>query len=320
MEPMQALIKAIKEPVTREEIRAALTADEFALITMTCDSVTSDHSKRAYQRALEDFFWWYKTRGRPGLSKALIRGYAAELKRDGATAQNVNQRLCAIRKFASEAGDNQMMPEHVARAIQTVKGFSQAGERLGNWLTRDEAQALLNAIDRGDNRGLRDLALIATLIGCGLRRAEAAELTFEHVQQREGRWVIVDICGKGEKTRSVPMPSWTKCAIDMWSSALRLSSGAVFRPVNRGDRIAGEQMTPQAIGEVITKRSRECGVWGISAHDLRRTFAKLARLGGSEIEQIQLSLGHASIKTTQVYLGTEQQLTDAPGDKLGLRI
>ncbi|MBA3632740.1 MAG: site-specific integrase [Acidobacteria bacterium] len=59
---------------------------------------------------------------------------------------------------------------------------------------------------------------------------------------------------------------------------------------------------------------------GIAPHDLRRTFAKLAHKGGSPIDQIQLSLGHDSIQTTEKYLGVEQDLTDAPCDHLGLRI
>ena len=58
----------------------------------------------------------------------------------------------------------------------------------------------------------------------------------------------------------------------------------------------------------------------VAAHDPRRTFAKLAHKGSGKIDQIQLSLGHASIKTTERYLGVTQDLTDAPCDHLGLRL
>jgi site-specific recombinase XerD len=78
--------------------------------------------------------------------------------------------------------------------------------RTGNWLTRDEAQQWLNAPDTRTREGKRDRALLAVLIGCGLRRAEAAALSFKHVQQRDGRWVLVDLIGKRDKVRSVPMP------------------------------------------------------------------------------------------------------------------
>ncbi len=59
---------------------------------------------------------------------------------------------------------------------------------------------------------------------------------------------------------------------------------------------------------------------GVVPHDLRRTFAKLAYKGGAALDQIQLSLGHESIQTTEAYLGVEQDLTDAPCDHLGLRL
>ena len=49
-------------------------------------------------------------------------------------------------------------------------------------------------------------ALLAVLIGCGLRREESAQLALGHIQQREGRWVIVDLIGKGARIRTVPMP------------------------------------------------------------------------------------------------------------------
>ena len=62
------------------------------------------------------------------------------------------------------------------------------------------------------------------------------------------------------------------------------------------------------------------GVVNIAPHDLRRTFAKLAHKGRAALEQIQLSLGHASIQTTERYLGVRQDLTDAPCDHLGLKL
>ncbi len=82
----------------------------------------------------------------------------------------------------------------------------------------------------------------------------------------------------------------------------------------------GESITPQAIRDIVNSYSRKLENDGIAPHDLRRTFAKLAHKGGSPIDQIQLSLGHDSIQTTEKYLGVEQDLTDAPCDHLGLRI
>ena len=158
------------------------------------------------------------------------------------------------------------------------------------------------------------------LIGCGLRRAEAASLTFDRIQQRDGRWVLVDLIGKRNKIRSVPMPNWTKQAIDEYANIAALSEGIVFHSINKGGRLSGKRMSEQAMYNLVVDYGVRLGLRKLAPHDLRRTFAKLAYKGGAGLDQIQLSLGHGSIQTTERYLGTEQDLTDAPCDHLGLRL
>lgn len=301
-------------------VRSRLTPAEVQTIRVVLDGLPSEHSRRAYERALSDFFMWHRGVGRPRLSKAVVQRYAAELREAGMAPSSVNQRLSAIRKLAAEAADNGALDPQVANGIRAVKGARREGRRTGNWLTREEAQSWLGAPDRHTMRGRRDRALLAVLIGCGLRRSEAAGLTFEHIQQRDGRWVLVDLIGKRDKIRSVPMPNWAKAAIDDWSKGSGVSDGLVFRAVNKGGRVAGGGITPQAIYNIIVGYAEGLKKKGVAPHDLRRTFAKLAHKGGAAIDQIQLSLGHESIQTTEEYLGVEQDLTDAPCDHLGLRL
>jgi len=301
-------------------VRSRLTAAEAQAIEMVLDGLPSEHSRRAYERALRDFFAWHKGVGRLQLNKALVQRYAAELRDSGLSSSSINQRLSAIRKLAAEASDNGALDPQIASGIRAVKGARQEGRRTGNWLTREQAQTWLSAPDKRTLKGLRDRALLAVLIGCGLRRAEAANLSFEHVQQRDGRWVLVDLIGKRDKMRSVPMPAWTKAAIDAWSNCAGVADGLVFRAVNKGDRLMGEGITPQAIRNVVAGYAEKLKHSGVAPHDLRRTFAKLAYKGGAALDQIQLSLGHESIQTTETYLGVEQDLTDAPCDHLGLRL
>ncbi|MET0621586.1 MAG: tyrosine-type recombinase/integrase [Pyrinomonadaceae bacterium] len=297
-----------------------LSEAEARAIEMVLDGLPSEHSRRAYERALFDFFHWHRGVGRPQLNKAVVQRYAAELREAGMSASSVNLRLSAIRKLAAEAADNGLLDAQIAGGIRTVKGARQEGRRTGNWLTREEAQGWLSAPDKRTMRGRRDRALLAVLIGCGLRRSEAAGLTFGHIQQRDGRWVLVDLIGKRDKIRSVPMPNWARAAIDEWSKASGVSDGLVFRAINKGDRVVGEGITPQAIYNIIVGYAGALEKKGVAPHDLRRTFAKLAHKGGAAIDQIQLSLGHESIQTTEDYLGVEQDLTDAPCDHLGLRL
>lgn len=303
-----------------EIVKAVSRSNVDAAIRVVLDSLPSEHSRRAYERALLDFFNWHRGVGSPHFNKALVQRYVAELRDAGMAPSSINQRLSAIRKLAEEAADNGALDPQIAGGIRAVKGASQEGRRTGNWLTREQAQAWLNAPDPLTLKGLRDRALLAVLIGCGLRRAEAANLSFDHIQQRDGRWVLVDLIGKRDKIRSVPMPNWTKSAIDAWSRASGVAEGLVFRAVNKGDHMVGDGITPQAIRNTVADYADKLKNAGVAPHDLRRTFAKLAHKGGAALDQIQLSLGHESIQTTEKYLGVEQDLTDAPCDHLGLRL
>jgi site-specific recombinase XerD len=291
------------------------------IVGMVVNSVDSEHSQRAYEKALTDFLSWYAQQGHPGLKKAVVQAYKRKLRGDGLAPATVNQRLCAIRKLATEASDNGMMKPHLAQGIQRVKGIKTAGVRVGNWLTVEQAQQLLGAPNVKTAKGLRDRAVLAVLLGAGLRRAECTRLTFDQIQLREARWVLVDLIGKGNRVRSVPLPSWAKVAIDTWAARARISQGLVFRSMRKGDRVNRDAaMTPGAIWSVVRTYAEAVGLGEIAPHDLRRTYAKLAHKGGAELEQISLSLGHASLQTTQKYLGLEQDLTDAPCDRLGLRL
>ena len=288
------------------------------IVSLVTNAVTSPHTKRAYSRALTEFMTWHQATGQTGLNKATVAAHVAYLRDQGISASSIAQRLTAIRKLALEAADNGLIDHAMAEAIGRVEGIRNEGKRLGNWLSKTQAQALLDAPDTTTVKGLRDRAILAVLLGCGLRREECASLTFDHIQQREGRWVIVDLVGKRNKLRSVPMPSWAKARLDDWAKELAIGAGPVFRPVRRGGHIQDGCMTSQAIFDVVREYASQVGVT-VKPHDLRRTFAKLAHKGDAPLEQIQLSLGHASVQTTERYLGVKQDLTDAPCDVLGLR-
>lgn len=292
-----------------------LLQTERAAIEIVTASLTSEHSKRAYGRALSEFFAWRERNGNRPFTKATIQEYRQQL---AGSPASVNLAMSAIRKLAAEAADNGLLEQSIANGVARVKGVKAQGVRSGNWLTKAQAQRILTAPDVETLKGLRDRAVLAVLIGAGLRRSEVASLTFDHIQQRDGRWVIVDMTGKGNRVRTVPIPSWVRLAIDEWADTTRISAGLVFRAIHKGGQIRHESLTPQAIRDIVKLYGAQIGVPELAAHDLRRTFAKLSHRGGAGLDQIQLSLGHASIKTTEKYLGVSQNLTDAPCDHLGL--
>jgi len=147
-----------------------------------------------------------------------------------------------------------------------------------------------------------------------------AALTLKHIQQRDNRWCIVDLVGKHGRVRTIPVPTWVKVAVDAWTAAAELTEGHVLRPVGRGDRVLGERMTEKVVWQLLQPYARAAGVPGIAPHDLRRSCAKMCRAAGGELEQIQLLLGHASVQTTERYLGTKQDLVNAPNDGIKLRL
>src|ERR1041384_8344448 len=96
-------------------------------------------------------------------------------------------------------------------------------------------------------KGKRDRAIIAVLLGCGLRRREVADLSFDHLQRREDRCAIVDLAGKGGHMRTVPVPEWVKRFLDEWFTAARIASGKLFRCVCRSGTVWGNGMTEKVV-------------------------------------------------------------------------
>jgi site-specific recombinase XerC len=90
------------------------------------------------------------------------------------------------------------------------EGSEKAWHAHSNWLTAEQGKRLLAVFDHSNIRGKRDYAMVAVLLGCGLRRAELAGLVVESLQQREEHWVIADMVGKGGHVRTVPVPTWVK--------------------------------------------------------------------------------------------------------------
>jgi site-specific recombinase XerD len=199
-----------------------------------------------------------------------------------------------------------------------VKGVRRIGVRLGNWLTPEQGRRLLECATPSTARELRDHAMIAMLIGCGLRRAELLGLHLESIQQREEHWVIADLVGKGGHVRTVPIPTWVKSYVDAWTAAEAITHGPVFRAINRAGRVWGNGMSPKVLWDVVRAAAARAGIHKLAPHDLRRTCARLCHLAGGELDQIQFLLGHVSIQTTERYLGCEQKLRHAVNDRLGI--
>src|SRR5882762_9564338 len=109
-------------------------------------------------------------------------------------------------------------------------------------------------------RGKRDRAILALLIGCGLRRAELVGLGTQDFQVREEHWMIADLIGKGKHIRTVPVPVWAKRAVDEWITAAGINGGTIFRRVSRLGKIWGDSITPKAIWHVVKAAAKSAGI------------------------------------------------------------
>ena len=306
-EAVQALAPASPAPEAWEQVRA-----------LAVDAVASPHSRRAYGKAIDDFLSWLKGHSGAVLSRALVHEYRSELLARGLAPSSVNVRLAAVRKLALEAMENGWLAPELAAGIARVKGVRKLGIRTGNWLTREQASQLLRQPDPATLKGKRDRVILALLVACGLRRAELAALTIEAIQMREGRWVLADLAGKGNRLRTVPVPDWVKAWIDDWTAAAAIRTGRLLRPVNKGGLVWGDGVSEKVVWWVVQEYAAQAGLPRLAPHDLRRTCARLCRAAGGDLEQIQFLLGHASIQTTERYLGSRQNLCRAVNDQLDI--
>jgi site-specific recombinase XerC len=157
------------------------------------NSLSSPHSRRNYKFAMEQFITWYCSEPRLALNRAVVLRFRLYLESLGLAAGTINQRIAAVRRLAYEAADSGLLSPELAAGIRRVKGVKQLGSRLGNWLSTDQARLLLEKADGEDLRGIRDVAMMAVLLGCGLRRAELSALKAEDMRNRQGHWAIVDL-------------------------------------------------------------------------------------------------------------------------------
>src|SRR5215831_2619498 len=223
------------------------------------NSLTSPSSQRSYDHAIREFIDWYCSEPRLAFNKTVVTRYRISLEQRHYAPSTINLRLAAVRRLAYEASDCGLLSPDLAAGIRRVKGARRLGVRIGNWLTVPQSRTLLGESPSDSLRGKRDRAILALLIGCGLRRAELVGLGMEDFQVREEHWVIADLIGKGKHIRTVPVPMWAKRAVDEWTTAAAIKGGAIFRRVNRLGKIWGDGITPKAIWHIVKAAAKRGG-------------------------------------------------------------
>jgi site-specific recombinase XerD len=270
----------------------------------------SRNSCRAYTRHLKLFLSYLAATKLP-LNRETVESFMATAPPYAA----YNQALSAIKRLAMQAAAHGWIAYETAVQIDSIRTKKRLGQLAGAWLTIDQAKALLAAPDAATVAGKRDLAVLALLIGCGLRREEAAGLSWLQFDKREDRWMLLNIEGKGGRIRTVAVPRWAAEILHNWRHELPSTEfGYIVRSFTPQGKINGS-LSATAIWDIVLAYATKIGV-KCSPHDLRRTYAKLARKGGAPLDVIQKSLGHSSVRTTELYTASGEEAN--AGDYLKL--
>lgn len=224
-----------------------------------------------------------------------------ELLQDtGRATATINTYLSALKGVAKEAWMLKLMD---VESFQHIRAFRNLrGSRLprGRALDPAEIRALFAVCeDDSGSQGPRDAALLAVILGCGLRRSEAVGLSFSDIVTSER---ALRVLGKGNKERLayVPAGSWRR--LQVWIDQVRGENpGPLFTRIRRFDTLTNDRLTDQAVYYILQVRQSQAGIAKCAPHDLRRTFATAMLDNGEDLITVKDAMGHASVTTTQQY-------------------
>ena len=159
------------------------------------NTLTSKSGQRTYDHAINEFVDWYCSEPPLAFNRTVVLRYRIHLEQRRLAPTTINLRLAAVRRVAYEATDSGLLGPELAGGIRRVKGVRRIGVRLGNWLTAEQGRSLLLKSQGDSLRSKRNYAILALLIGCGLRRGELLAPSAGSIQFREEHWVIADLHG-----------------------------------------------------------------------------------------------------------------------------
>ena len=224
-----------------------------------------------------------------------------EMLRDvGRSVATINTYLSALKGVASEAWMLKLMDVESYQHIRAVRQVRGSALPRGRALKREEIRALFAACEADTGSiGLRDAALLAVILGCGLRRSEVVALSYEDIDVGER---ALKVQGKGNKERLAYAPAGAWERLLFWVDQVRGETlGPLFPRIRRYDDVTTDRLTDQAVYYILQVRQREAGLEKCTPHDLRRTFATAMLDNGEDLITVKDAMGHASVTTTQKY-------------------
>jgi len=265
----------------------------------------SPHPRRMYARRVEDFFTSTGLDSVEQVTAAVLASYRAALVEDGKSSAVRSQAISAVRSFlrwcralgAHNVPDADVLRETFAVPASRVR-------RTYRVLNDAEVATIGAAITNS-----RDRALVALMLGAGLRRAEVAGLEVRDLTEGSTGATVLHVHGKGSKSRSVPIGADVANAIRVYLDETDRALGAKGRLFIAHDpgvekRGGSDGITDAAVAKIVGALVKRAGIRGkaISAHSLRHTFAIRFLRAGGDVVALRKLLGHADLATTQLYL------------------
>lgn len=222
-----------------------------------------------------------------------------ELKTRKASTQNFT--LNVIKRLCEEALNAQLISEKQYSAIAHIPRFRGEYKYFPTCLTNSEMKKILDVCSAENTvKGVRDAAIIAIGLGCGLRRTEIAELNISNIDLDNH---LLRVCGKGNKERIVGLNCTVLEYLNPWLK-LRGVSGSTycFTPIGKRSKIlTSRHLNDETIYFIVQARSLKAIGRAVSTHDLRRAFASHMLDKQVDLNTLRLLLGHSDIRTTQIY-------------------
>ena len=289
-------------------------------------NIRNASTKRAYENAIKDFMLFTGIK-RPEEFRDVTRAHVIAWRDDlgdrilaaGRTlgGTTIRHRLAALSSLFQYLCDKNAVTHNPVKGVKRPKLESDEGKTPA--LGDHQARKLLIAPDEKSIKGMRDRAILATLLYHALRREELCKLKVKDFKYERRGVAHLKVSGKGEKTRYVPLhPAASGLILDYLESAGHGADniGALFRPL-RNNRTGSltNAITPDGIYKLVRKYSGAVGK-EVGAHALRATAATNALDHEADIAKVQEWLGHANISTTRIYDHRKTRPEDSPTFKV----
>jgi integrase/recombinase XerC len=219
----------------------------------------------------------------------ILRAFLANLYEKGLSKSSVARKISTIRTFFNYMCREGNLVNNPGKMVSTPK----RGKTLPKFLSVDEADRLLGAPVGEDRLSIRDRAILETFYSAGLRIGEIVAINLEDLNLSEG---LIKVKGKGRKERIVPVGKKAVEAIKKYLATSQLTNTLPLFLNKYGRRI-----TTRSVHRIVDKYKKLSGLWDITPHSLRHSFATHLLEGGADLRSVQEMLGHASLSTTQRY-------------------